>query len=45
MRAKVRRWGNGWALRIRKSDLEAAGVSEGDIVEVRDLSPVCERDP
>ena len=35
MRAKVRRWGNGWALRIRKSDLEAAGVSEGDIVEVR----------
>ena len=35
MRAKVRRWGNGLALRIRKRDLEAAGVSEGDIVEVR----------
>ena len=35
MRARVRRWGNGLALRIRKRDLEAAGVSEGNIVEVR----------
>ena len=35
MRAEVRRWGNGLALRIRKRDLEAAGVSEGNIVEVR----------
>jgi len=35
MRGTVRRWGNGLALRVRKKDLETAGVSEGDVVEVR----------
>ena len=35
MRATVRRWGNGLALRVRKRDLDTAGVSEGDVVEVR----------
>ncbi len=34
MIAKVRRWGNGLALRVRKRDLERAGVSEGDVVHV-----------
>ncbi|HEY7588795.1 MAG TPA: hypothetical protein VIB49_08665 [Thermoplasmata archaeon] len=34
MIARARRWGNGVALRVRKRDLEAAGVSEGDLVRV-----------
>ena len=34
MIAKVRRWGNGLALRVHKRDLEAAGVAEGDVVQV-----------
>lgn len=38
MRAKVRRWGNGLALRVRKRDLESVGVTEGDVVEV-EVSP------
>ncbi len=32
MLAKVRRWGNGLALRVHKSDLESAGIAEGDVV-------------
>ena len=32
--AKVRRWGNGLALRVVKEDLESQGVSEGDVVQV-----------
>ena len=35
MLARVRRWGNGLAVRLRKSDPEMKGVSEGDLVEVR----------
>ncbi len=38
MIAKVRRWGNGLALRVRKRDLQRAGVSEGDVVQV-DVKP------
>lgn len=34
MLARVRRWGNGLALRVRKKDLEKAGISEGDVVRV-----------
>ncbi len=34
MYAKVRRWGNGLALRVHKKDLESAGVGEGDVVQV-----------
>ena len=34
MLAKVRRWGNGLALRVRKKDLEKAGVRVGDEVDV-----------
>ncbi len=34
MLAKVRRWGNGLALRVHKDDLEAAGVAEGDVVQI-----------
>ena len=34
MLAKVRRWGNGLALRVHKNDLESAGVREGDVVQV-----------
>jgi antitoxin component of MazEF toxin-antitoxin module len=34
MIAKVRRWGNGLALRVHKKDLEFAGVAEGDVVQV-----------
>jgi antitoxin component of MazEF toxin-antitoxin module len=34
MLAKVRRWGNGLALRVHKRDLESAGVAEGDVVQV-----------
>jgi antitoxin component of MazEF toxin-antitoxin module len=34
MLAKVRRWGNGLALRVHKRDLVAAGVAEGDVVQV-----------
>ena len=34
MLAKVRRWGNGLALRVHKDDLESAGVAEGDVVQI-----------
>ncbi|TLZ57024.1 MAG: hypothetical protein E6K12_09130 [Methanobacteriota archaeon] len=34
MLAKVRRWGNGLALRVHKEDLESAGVAEGDVVQI-----------
>src|SRR3989442_1989156 len=34
MLAKVRRWGNGLALRVHKRDLESAGVAEGNVVQV-----------
>src|SRR5947208_17076788 len=34
MLAKVRRWGNGLALRVHKRDLESPGVAEGDVVQV-----------
>ncbi len=34
MLAKVRRWGNGLALRVHKRDLESVGVAEGDVVQV-----------
>lgn len=34
MLAKVRRWGNGLALRVHKRDLDSAGVAEGDVVQV-----------
>jgi hypothetical protein len=39
MIAKVRRWGNGLALRVHKKDLESAGVSEGDVVQIELLRP------
>ena len=35
MLARVRRWGNSLAVRLRRSDTEMAGVSEGDLVQVR----------
>jgi hypothetical protein len=34
MLARVRRWGNSLAIRIRKSDADMAGISEGDVVRV-----------
>jgi len=34
MFAKVRRWGNGLALRVHKKDLESAGIGEVDVVQV-----------
>ncbi len=34
MIARVRRWGNSLAVRLRKEELERAGVSEGDLVRV-----------
>ena len=34
MLAKVRRWGNGLALRVHTKDLASAGISDGDLVEV-----------
>ena len=34
MIAQVARWGKGSALRLRRKDLERAGVSDGDFVEV-----------
>jgi hypothetical protein len=34
MIARVRRWGNSLAIRLRKSDAAMAGVSEGDLVRV-----------
>lgn len=34
MIARVRRWGNGLALRVRKRDLEAVGIADGDVVRV-----------
>ena len=34
MIAKVRRWGNGLALRVLRKDLESQGVSEGDVVQL-----------
>jgi hypothetical protein len=42
MLAKVRRWGNGLALRVHRRDLEEAGVGEGDVVQV-ELVPSPER--
>ena len=34
MLTRVRRWGNGLAVRLRKGDVEAAGIAEGDVVKV-----------
>ena len=34
MLAKVRRWGNGLALRVLKEDLEMAEIAEGDTVQI-----------
>ena len=34
MLAKVRRWGNGLALRVLKEDLETTGIAEGDTVQI-----------
>ena len=34
MLARVRRWGNGLAIRVRKSDADIAGVTERDLVRV-----------
>ena len=34
MIARVRRWGNSLAIRLRKDDLGEVGVSEGDLVKV-----------
>jgi len=39
MFAKVRRWGNGLALRVHKKDLESAGIREGDVVQVELIRP------
>ena len=39
MFAKVRRWGNGLALRVHKKDLESAGIGEGDVVQVELIRP------
>ncbi|TLZ84448.1 MAG: hypothetical protein E6K03_02095 [Methanobacteriota archaeon] len=39
MFAKVRRWGNGLALRVHKKDLESAGIGEGDVVQVELVRP------
>lgn len=39
MFAKVRRWGNGLALRVHKKDLESAGIREGDVVQVELVRP------
>jgi len=39
MFAKVRRWGNGLALRVHRKDLESAGVGEGDVVQVELIRP------
>ena len=53
MLAKVRRWGNGLALRVHKDDLETAGIAEGDVVQIEltrrpdrglDLAPAHRRD-
>jgi antitoxin component of MazEF toxin-antitoxin module len=34
MLAKVRRWGNSLAVRLRRTELDRAGVAEGDVVRV-----------
>ena len=34
MIARVRRWGNSLALRLRKIDVERIGVADGDLVKV-----------
>ncbi len=39
MLAKVRRWGNGLALRVHKNDLESAGIAEGDTVQIEVTRP------
>jgi nitrogen fixation protein len=39
MFAKVRRWGNGLALRVHKKDLESVGIREGDVVQVELIPP------
>ena len=37
MIARVRRWGNSLALRLRKPDLERMGIADGDLVKVEIL--------
>lgn len=34
MMAKVKRWGNSLAVRLRKEELDRAGIREGDVVKV-----------
>ena len=34
MLAEIKRWGNSWAIRITRSDLQRLGLREGDRVEV-----------
>ena len=34
MIARVRRWGNSLAVRLRKDELDRSGVSEGDLVRL-----------
>jgi hypothetical protein len=34
MNARVRRWGNSLAIRLNKKQLDSAGISEGDLVNV-----------
>jgi len=34
MNARVRRWGNSLAVRLNKKQLDSAGISEGDLVNV-----------
>ncbi len=34
MIARVRRWGNSLAVRLRKDELERSGVNEGDLIRV-----------
>jgi len=36
MKATISRWGNSLALRIPKSAIEAAGLREGDVVDVQE---------
>jgi antitoxin MazE len=36
MRATISRWGNSLALRIPKSAIDAAGLHEGDVVDVQE---------
>lgn len=36
MRATIARWGNSLALRLPKAAAQAAGLAEGDVVDVRE---------